>query len=530
MKRILHLTDQSLTVFLVKGKRLLGKQVYDAGPDGRDAFRRDLGMAPEITNRLVLDIIEEEFYLESIPHLFSLDKKKVVARRRSQRFGNNPWVHSERQGREKSGRRDDLYLFSGIIGKDTVQPWLEILHHHCSPLEVITSVAQLARRMYRVLRLKQEHLLFVSHGGGGGIRQSYLVKGRLRQSRLAPTSQLSEGGYAEQILWEMQRMRQFLASNAKLPYDRVLHACLLGSKELIERVSRQIDPADKVELHGYDLAALSSALGFRDVEESAAADALFAMLTATSWNLPGYTAPADRIVHYHYRARQALLAGSVGLVVGGSLFWGYTLDRMQLEQQTLSQLTERSAADRQKLEALQQAHARFDASGFAMEDAVRTEALLAKLGVRPFDWFAFVGSRLLAHEGVHLRKVGFRLQGVPEDESTRDEEGGPENDTTSLQSSALETEGSEEALSTSSSPVPKVVLEGVMDKELSYRAMMDDFRKLVKEFEKNPRVARVVVEQWPVEIRADRPLDMEQRPSSRLPFSFRLVLVGRALL
>jgi len=545
VKRILYLTDQMLTVFLIRGRELLGKQMYEPDAEGVAAFDRDIGQAPEIPNRLVLDITEEEFYIEKVPHVFVHDQRKILERRRMQRFGNSSWVRMEKQGRDREGRRDDLFLFSGITRGEVLQPWLAALRRHCSPLDTVTSVSLLSCRLYRSMHLKQKHVLFVSHGEAGGIRQSYLVDGRLKHSRLAPTPRMTERAYADHFLQEMRRMGQFLSSGGTLPYDQTLHVYLLGSNEVIAILGKEFTDVERIRIHGYNLLALERKFGFRGIGRGEQADAFYALLAATGKRLPGYTTHEDRIGFYHHRARQALLAASVAMFFAGTAFMGYAMDRMVTEKETLQRVKYRIASEQSKLDALERRLARYDATGFEMEDAVLSSERLQKLGVRPFDWFALVGNQLLKHDAIRLNKLNFYVAPVPEEpaettdwmaklgvEVMEEDEGQPQEQEEPWVEMEMETdEMPEESRPPGPRPAPVIVLEGVMEEGRSFRLMMEDFRSLVGELEANPRLARVVVEKWPVEIRSDRALDMQQtRFQAELPFSFKLVLVGRALL
>jgi len=543
VKRILYLTDQMLTVFLVQGHRYMGKQQYSPDSEGLAAFDRDIGEAPEILNRLVLDVTEEEFYIEKVPHVFFHDQVKILERRRAQRFGTNAWVRMEKQGRENEGRRDDLFLFSGITRPEMLQPWLAILHRHCSPLQIITSVPLLSHRLYHLMRLKQEHVLFVSHGESGGIRQSYLVEGHLQQSRLAPTPRMTERDYAEHFMQEVQRMVQFLTSNGSLSYGKTLHVYLLGSNEVIAILGRELVDTEQIRIHGYNLLALERKFGFRDTGRNEQADTFFALLAATRKRFPAYTTTEDRIGFYHYRARQVFLAASLVVFLGGTAFMGHLLDRMFIEKSVLERMEFRIAGEQKKLIALEEELDRYEASGFEMEDAIRVYDWLKKVRTRPFEWFALVGNSLMEHDSIRLHKVGFYVARVPQeagDDTAWVEKLGVEGmEEEEWQEQPIQADDWMDEKGNDMDPVhpaaplpaPVVVLEGVMARGESYRAMMSDFRALVHALEENPRLARVLVEKWPVEVRPDRPLDMQQSELQfGLPLSFKLVLVGRRML
>jgi hypothetical protein len=76
-----------------------------------------------------------------------------------------------------------------------------------------------------------------------------------------------------------------------------------------------------------------------------------------------------------------------------------------------------------------------------------------------------------------------------------------------------------------------IVVDGVMEKPGSYRQMMQEFRAMIADLESEPEFSKVVVAKWPLEIRADRMLDVATEQHADVKsHAFKLIIVGRALM
>lgn len=526
MKRMLYLTDQGLTAFLVEARRLVGKRHYSFGEEELGAFTEDLRQDPEIVTRLVLDITEEEFHEEKVPHVFSHDQKRILERRRRQRFRGGLWSYHERQGREKQGRRDDIFLLSGITREEVLRPWLDRLLEQCVPLDTVTSVPLLAPRLYRMMRLKHKYVLFVSHGDAGGIRQIFLANGRLKASRLAPTPRYEEREYADHIVDEVKRMKQFLNSAYLLPFGETLHLYVLGSNEVNNLMGREVADEDGIRLHNYNLQALEQRFHFKGCRRHDHADAFFSMLAATQKGIPSYATGEEKRCYYHHRARQLLATASAVIMVAGVAATAQGLFRLTEQQQDLLQLEREIVVYQARRDHLRRSRPVGEVSGFLMQDAVEFQQQLQKLAVSPFDYFPSVGQSLLRHPLIRLRNLNYRLlPDAGELDGKEKTEQAPAGDS-SWERMAIQ--GSE----TRKHPLPVVQLDGEIEVGgRSYRQIHQDFTRWLQGLREAGDFSGIRVERWPLEIRPDRSMVMEGAPADgSRPVRFSLTLSGRELL
>ncbi len=133
--------------------------------------------------RVLVDLIEEEFRLERLPHLRGADHRALVARKRRQLFQDAELVRVERLGRENHGRRDDRILFGAIRVAAALERWSRALAGWGVGIAGYWSLPRLAECLLPSwgdgLRL-----LLYSQGERLALRQNYREGGRLLFSRL----------------------------------------------------------------------------------------------------------------------------------------------------------------------------------------------------------------------------------------------------------------------------------------------------------------------------------------------------------
>ena len=519
-KRILYITDQGMTLHIVHGRRLLGKRSYAPDEQGLDTFSRDLAEAPGLATQVLLDITEEEFHEERIPHVFSRDQKLILERKKNQRFRGRHWNFHEKQGREKTGCRDDLFLLSAITREALLDPWLQRLAEQSVPLERITSVPLLTSQLYRRLQLRHGHVLFVSHGEHGGIRQSFLINGKLKTSRLAPTPDMQEEEYVGLILSEVKRMQQFLISAFLLPQGESLHVYLLGSNQVQVLMGKALAGEPGIRLHNYNLQAIEEKLRYQGLDRANHADGLFALLLANVGATPAYTTFEDRRFFYHQRARWVLRGLAAAMLLAAFTGTGFALVRQAEIRDSLAEVAQR-IGNYQRLHASLQARTPpGEVSGFQMKDAVAAYTTLQRMKVQPYRLLSQIGQALIQHPEVQLWRIDWQL--VRQDQDL--EQVG------NLIEHRLEGQVQEVAdKSPKASWVPALRLQGEVQRHaVSWRLLLHSFEQLVGRLGESDAISQVHVQRWPLEVRPEKALVLDEtRQQEDLGSPFTLILMGR---
>ena len=319
LRRVFFVSNARLTVHRRRGSKWLDPVPFDAGAEGLARFARYLERRPGEPAGVIVDVVEEEFREETIPHVFGADRRALLRKRTSRLFRDARHVRSTVLGREPQGRRDDRVLFSAITRPGVLAPWLDEMARHGVPLAGICSPATLTGAMLKAIGAEGERVLVVSLQSGGGLRQTCLRDGRLELSRLAV---MPEPHDAADVLAEVEKARRYLDSlRMEAPGER-LRVCLLSHGGMLDDL-RRLAGGDSREGHAFvDLSDAARRLGMRRWGGEPAADRLFVHALARRAAPNHYATPEEMRRFTTLRAGAFLKAASVLLVAGGLLFGG----------------------------------------------------------------------------------------------------------------------------------------------------------------------------------------------------------------
>ena len=317
--RIFFISAGQLIACIRHGKDVTVEERFNADEEGYAAFAEYLVESPRRPVYLVADLIEEDFRNETVPHAVGSDRRALVERKFAQFFHATPYRCARRQGRQRSGRRDDHILFSALTNNEYLSSWIEPILAAKMPLAGITSVAQLSEIFARrLLHEDAPHLLIVSHQRHSGLRQTYILRGRLKFSRLTPFIPKPEAGQSDplvdELIEECRRTRQYLERQRWIRNDEALDIHVYPEPEDLERFLQGLfaSPLQRFQIH--DLSAEARSHGIDTTSRAPGAFTRFLLQAIRSLRLPNHYAPADTV--RYQRIRQIRL----GLVLANLLF------------------------------------------------------------------------------------------------------------------------------------------------------------------------------------------------------------------
>jgi hypothetical protein len=162
---------------------LLGE--FDSEESAPAAFASLLRQRPALPVWVLVDSVDEDYRLETLPHVAGKARLEMVSRRLRQLYRGQPFSSAWLQGREKTGRKDDRYLMASLNDSTWLLPWLSAIQSLNLPLAGVTPVSGAAQALVSRLKIRDPHLLLVSRQRAG-TRFSYFEHGLLRFSRLTP--------------------------------------------------------------------------------------------------------------------------------------------------------------------------------------------------------------------------------------------------------------------------------------------------------------------------------------------------------
>lgn len=334
-KRIFFLSSGQLVAHHWHSGRFSARYAFKADEDGLTEFAEYLQAAPPDPVSLLVDVVEEEFREETMPHVMGADRRALIRNKKTRLFRDSTYCHAIVQGRETEGRRDDKVLFTALIRPDLLAPWLGQMARMKVPLSGIYSLALLSELLLKQLKLGGTHTLLVTQHAAGGLRQSFFQNQQLKVSRLAVMPDIEASHDASFIMAEVEKIRRYLGSLRLLARDAPLDVHVISQKSILTDLQRQATDSITARHSFLDLLDVARQVGIKGMPDSPHADLLFAHLLAKR-TPPNHYAPERETRYFSLqRARSAMFAASAVLMLSGLGWSGFKfIDVVGAKQET----------------------------------------------------------------------------------------------------------------------------------------------------------------------------------------------------
>jgi len=335
-RRALYLSAHKATVYHWKKGDLGTSFLFDANDEGRRYFSRYLKETPNTPMYMLVDVFEEEFRRETMPHVYGGDRAAIIARRKARLFRDTPYFNYTVQGREADGRRDDRVLLSAITSPKAVRPWSALLEDEKVPLAGIYSLPMLATSLLKLLPGGKDNVLIVSLHSVSGLRQTFIRDGELRVSRLIQMPRYGTEPYGPHIREEVEKIRRYLNSLRLATPEEPIEIYFLMAGELLDEMKHQYRDSGASRHHVIDINELLKSAGSGRRVSVPFSDQLFVhqLLQKPPSNV--YASGSDRRYFTLRRMRHAMLAASAVLLLGSAAWGGFNLmGGLSYKQQSL---------------------------------------------------------------------------------------------------------------------------------------------------------------------------------------------------
>ncbi|MFH1216377.1 MAG: hypothetical protein V1706_07745 [Pseudomonadota bacterium] len=440
-KRLLFVTGDDLTVYSWRGGRLCEAVLFPAGDDGVAAFAELIGKEPLIPSTMLVELVEEEFRFENVPHVLT-DREALLQRNAERLFRTAIWRRWQIIGREKKGRRDDRVLFSAITNGEILKPWLTVLQNHKAPLTAIHSVPYVTEKVLKPLGLSGQTVLIITEEQGGGLRQTFFREGQLAISRLSSGNPSDDpADYAAYVVDEIGKTLHYLQRLQLLPFGGFLDVWALSDDERFFSLE-SADAGPSIHLHGCALGDLAQRLGLHHGEEmDHHANLLLAQL-AFSASGNGYARMQDRRYALHRMIKYGLnLAGITlfGLSLAGTaslLITKAILHDQARDMANQAEYFERLSADNAGKGIVSQEEAvrvqsAVDGARWLEKAPAMPAALLAEIGTILSRFPEFAGAQVVWRAGIGAVVAAAERDNEPFwAEASADQETAPETEGT----------------------------------------------------------------------------------------------------
>lgn len=511
-RRVFYLTGNRLTVYHWRARRLAEAVLFQAGEEGLADFSAYLQEMPGISSYFLIDIVEEEYRRDTVPHVFARDRRELLANRSRRLFRQTPYWHAILQGRQTEGRRDDRVLYAAVTNPGLLNPWLERIRQLKAPLHGIYSVPLLTPALLPYLGAADGPNLVVSLQSAGHLRQTFFHGKDLKLSRLAHLSVRDPREIASAVIDEAEKLRRYLNSLRLLERDRPLNAYVLSHGALLDELGQATHDLATTRFHPVNIGDLANRLRMAPSFVSPYADALFAQLLLLNPPQNQYATPQDTLYCSLSQARTAMLAASVAVLLGGVL-WGAleTVNGFVYEQRRVA-TRQQTDYYRQRYSQARESLPKAPADASDMRAVVAAADALSRAKATPREALVALSEGLERYPNVSVDRAQWRIGTSP----------------TALLGLSSPPPGLEQA------PAEAVYQVLRIDAHLAgydgdYRRTLDAIKGFAESLRQVPGVRYVQITRLPVNLSPDRALagtvrdQAPARDNASVAFSFRLL-------
>lgn len=335
-RRALLITADKAIVYLSRGGSVTESYVFSADETGLANFSRYLTESALTPVHILVDVVEEEYRQDVIPHVFGSDRRSVLERKYARLFRGTQYCLAIAQGRETEGRKDDRVLLTALTKPDLITPWVTQLSAHKVPVAGIFSVPLLSDQLLPKINATGQNILLISVQSAGGLRQTFFRDGQLKISRLAQMPRPGAVSYAQHLIGELAKLRRYLNSLALVSRDSPLEIYILSHGELLGELEQYCRNSDAEQYYLVDIAALAPRMHIDSGVNTPYSDAIFAQLVLDTPTRRNYARPDETRYYKMYQARVGMLVASMLLLLASTCWSGLNfIEGVSLKQQAL---------------------------------------------------------------------------------------------------------------------------------------------------------------------------------------------------
>ena len=324
-KHFLYLTNDKLVALIWNGGAIVERDVFGATQLGTVAFSEYVAKHQTLSTYVVTDLIEEDFRLDTVPHLRGNDRDAVMARKLSQLYRASPFRHGIVQGREPAGRRDDKVLYHAVTNPELLKPLLAILENAEVPLLGVYSSPVLSGRLLGALNAFFQHTLLVTIVPDFGLRQTYFQNKVIKFSRLTPIIFDEGQSVGELIAAETSRTWQYLDSLRFFASGETLEVSILIHSRDRQMVADAIRTYPMIQYRFLDIDEVAAKLKLKPAPVSSHAEELLVHIYAQDSIENHFATPEQRQFGTFKRARFGVFAVTAGILAACTVAASFNL-------------------------------------------------------------------------------------------------------------------------------------------------------------------------------------------------------------
>lgn len=346
-KIILCATSDKLITGLWRLGKLQSHQIFQNNEQGLADFSLFLANHSNIKLYFLVDAVEEDYRLQTLPHTSGGARHEVVERKLSQLYRGITYRAAHFINREKDKRKDDRFLFVALNSSDFIQGWINIIEEQQAPLAGVYLLPMISQSLIRRMKLMAPHIL-LSERLSSGLRQTYLHNGRLRISRLALIPPAAENPLGHIYVTETEKTRLYLISQRFIGGDVQLSMVLTSLDESGESICRELGKGGGIECSSLNLAKFAQGLRLQPQLLQKTPELLHMQLLAMG-NVPDNLAPSNLIKHYQLNLVQQLINGATAAIVLAGLVLAGIYLKQSFDDSTVTEQAKIATSEQERL-------------------------------------------------------------------------------------------------------------------------------------------------------------------------------------
>ncbi len=257
---VLCVTADNLLAGVWYAGTLQGCQRFINNEDGYAAFAGFLLQHQSTPVYLIVDAVEEDYRLESLPHTTGTARRELVARKLNQFYRGLYYRTAHFISRDKDKRRDDNYLFAALNNDEFIEGWIGVIQRVDAQLVGIYLLPMLSKTLIKQFKLTAPNILLCEKLSSG-LRQTYFHDGRLSMSRLVPNVPDDVSKLAYFYLVETEKTRLYLMSKRYISLETRMNLVLVSADDSTRHISQAISREQGLDCLHINLSEMAKSLG-----------------------------------------------------------------------------------------------------------------------------------------------------------------------------------------------------------------------------------------------------------------------------
>ena len=315
-KIVLCATADNLLAGVWYAGKLQGCQRFVNDDNGFAAFAEFLQQYTSIPVYLIVDAVEEDYRLESLPHTSGAAKRELINRKLNQFYRGLYYRTAHFISRDKDKRRDDNYLFAALNNDEFIEGWIAVIQRVDAQLVGIYLLPMLSKLLIKQFKLTAPDILLCEQLSSG-LRQTYFHDGRLSMSRLVPNMPDDASKLAYFYLVETEKTRLYLMSKRFFSLETRMNLVLVSANGSTQHISQAISQEQGLDCLDINTTEMAKSLGL-PLDLVLQNPELLHMQLLANGNLVDNLAPEKLTKSFQFRQlRQAIKIGTVATGVLG---------------------------------------------------------------------------------------------------------------------------------------------------------------------------------------------------------------------